>query len=486
MDKRNIIERYLEQQLQINHKLMKVKAGWNQKDLFSPRFLLEDIKQDIADFLSDKPTDVRWLVLPGLRGVGKTTLLSQLYLSIVQNKNSSKQTKLLYLSLDEPVVKFGVNLAEILDVYQIMTGGSWLNSDSLYFILIDEVQADPNWAKFIKFVYDKTDNVFFVCTGSSATALQMTADIDGRRAKVVKVYPLSFIEHQALIGLPPNIGLKQSLIETIYHSASVEDVYQGLIQKAEDLNRQWRKYDSLSFEDYLRVGTMPNNLVFDNRLTFYTNIQNIIRRVVVEDIMTIRKFDFQTTATIQRLLFLLADSQDTVSFTTLNKILGTNNRLLWRILDALVEAELLIKVPAWGNHFQSTRKPVRYHFQTPAIRASYYNLSIAPANRNKQTGKLLEDLAALHYLREIHNKNQGQLTYYYDKAQSANCDFILKLIDGRQLAIEFGLGKKDVGQVVKTMEEVDCSYGLVFADQPLAINRDAKVVTIPLKYFLLM
>ncbi|MDD4737980.1 MAG: hypothetical protein PHF54_01875, partial [Candidatus Pacebacteria bacterium] len=58
---------------------------------------------DIVNSFLKKGTDPRIIVMPGLRGTGKTTLLSQLYLSLKENSK-------LYISIEEAVKRFNVNL----------------------------------------------------------------------------------------------------------------------------------------------------------------------------------------------------------------------------------------------------------------------------------------------------------------------------------------------------------------------------------------
>ena len=53
---------------------------------FSKRIEFEEIKDEINKYLNGKKND-RFIVLPGIRGVGKTTLLYQIYEYLIKEKN---------------------------------------------------------------------------------------------------------------------------------------------------------------------------------------------------------------------------------------------------------------------------------------------------------------------------------------------------------------------------------------------------------------
>ena len=72
------------------------------------------------------------------------------------------------------------------------------------------------------------------------------------------------------------------------------------------------------------------------------------------------------------------------------------------------------------------------------------------------------------------------------KMTRAYCDFVLKIADSHQIALEFGLGQKTVRQVESTMAKIDCDYGLVFSGSSLKLDKAEKIVRAPLHFFFLM
>ena len=161
--------------------------------VYPQRHIYKKLERHLDDFLSGK-TEQRWIIVPGLRGVGKTTVLSQLFLKL-QPRFDALRT--LYVSLDEATGLLNSNLVEILEAYESILGESFERAKKPIFLFIDEVQYDPKWGLALKSLYDRTKQVFIFCTGSSAVSLQTNPDVY-RRVVVEKLYPLSFPEYQML------------------------------------------------------------------------------------------------------------------------------------------------------------------------------------------------------------------------------------------------------------------------------------------------
>ena len=80
------------------------------------RNIFVKLNKYLNDFMSGN-SSARWITLTGLRGSGKTTLLSQLYWNA---RNSD--FNVLYLSLDYIVQILGLNLNDVLAVYEEILG----------------------------------------------------------------------------------------------------------------------------------------------------------------------------------------------------------------------------------------------------------------------------------------------------------------------------------------------------------------------------
>ena len=103
--------------------------------------------------------------MAGLRGVGKTTLLAQLYLH-PQLKTASK----FYLSLDQAQF-LGAQMQDVERALAFRLGRPLTEAKELIFIFLDEVHCLPQWSLAAKILYDRCRRLFLVCTSSSALAL---------------------------------------------------------------------------------------------------------------------------------------------------------------------------------------------------------------------------------------------------------------------------------------------------------------------------
>src|ERR1039458_1034391 len=145
-----------------------------------------DVEQHAHRFLAGT-TSKEWIIMPGLRGTGKTTMLTQLY-----NSSQLAPHNKFYLSLDK-VKSVGGRMLDVVAVIEEVIGGKVDESDQPIFILLDEVQYLDDWALVLKTVSDRAKKLFIICTGSSAIMLQTNPDI-ARRTDLIKVHPLCFTE----------------------------------------------------------------------------------------------------------------------------------------------------------------------------------------------------------------------------------------------------------------------------------------------------
>ena len=80
------------------------------------RNVFSTLQKFATDFLQQQ-SEPRIIVMPGLRGTGKTSLLAQLFTSL-PDQNITK----LYLSVDEAIRRFDVDLWDIVENYEELIG----------------------------------------------------------------------------------------------------------------------------------------------------------------------------------------------------------------------------------------------------------------------------------------------------------------------------------------------------------------------------
>src|SRR5688572_16264575 len=141
MDK-DIAIRYLQRQLTSGEALLEAitlnpKTGEPRNE----RRIFIKLKQHIRNFLRGD-TEKQVVIVPGLRGLRKTTSLAQLYMAL--KTSFGGRINLLYFPLDEAMDKVA-NLTMLLDAYEELIGGSYESLQKYTVIFIDEIQSDPEW-----------------------------------------------------------------------------------------------------------------------------------------------------------------------------------------------------------------------------------------------------------------------------------------------------------------------------------------------------
>lgn len=480
------VNQYLQNQLNRAPSLLKTYTQDEQGNKYLTRNMFIRVEKLINDFIGGEK-EVRMVSIPGLRGVGKTTLLAQLFLEFFP----SYSKEMLYISADQVVNELGADLYTVFEEYQKILGIAFEKLDRNLFIFIDEIHFDKKWTAVLKSIYDRSKKVLVICTGSSALSLQSTTDL-ARRIVFEKLYPMNFTEYMLLktkyesikdktvtIKFPVK-GLKEAIKNALFYSSSADECFSRLASLKAQVNKYWFGIDSLEVDKYLRFGTMPYALTIKDEQRIHTLTNQQIDRVVEKDLPELGKFDTATLATIKNILLLVAGSGE-VSVTNLAQTLkGISLVTLINVLETLEKAEMLIRVYPYGSTYKKVRKPSKYHFMTPAVRYTLLTVVEGEGAFVNHKGWYLEDIVALSLYREFSQKLASPT--FYDSGRGG-ADFILSFPE-KKIAIEVGYGSKGVEQARMTLQKIRGSYGLVFCSSDLA--KDENTVKVPLQYFLLM
>ena len=467
---------YLQQQIRTSDERLKRFTHSVAGEKYPSRFMFVKLKQYIEGFLN-KTSDNKMVVIPGFRGVGKTTLVAQ---TCAEYKN--KGYKILFLSVEDVNNLFNAGIAELMFAYEDILGENLESVKEPILIFLDEIQSDPKWAVTLKSLYERTSNIFFCCTGSSAIILQTTTNL-ARRAVFERMPPMCFTEYQMVKNnIFPINGLKDRIRQAVYFSNDSKDVYDDLIRLHAPVNQYWSKVNRIDIREYLSYGTLPFSFTMPNETAVYDSISLLIDKIIRLDMPTLGSFDADTLGAVKRILFAIAEN-DTTSLNFLEERFKINRLTIANILEALGKAELLIDVPAFGSNMTVAKKPHKYLFMTPAIRMSFFYFTGQENTYFTRQGKLLEDSVGSHLYREFILRNQGAIRY--DSAQGG-ADFILQILNKKQIIIEVGMGKKDKGQIINSSKKINSDYNLIFSNSELKIDQDKKIVFVPLDYYFLM
>lgn len=380
------------------------------------RFVFERLSRVVDNYINGGNPGT--ILLPGLRGTGKTTLLGQLYFHVLLERPD-----VIYIPVDE-LRLLGFDLHETVEAY------FEIFRPERPVILLDEVQYDPHWDLALKVLHDKR-KALVIATGSSALKLKESPDLV-RRALHIGITPLSFLEYLHLLGE----NVKPFGIEPLLSFDS-----ERLEKAVSTSSHNWKKAG-----EYLRIGSLPLSIGLDER-TAHDSMFSLIERVVYRDLPEVRNFDSSTLDSALRLLVLLSNPKgERFSYEKLSRILSISKATVMELIRALTASGLLIEIPPLGSVSRKIRKSPKLKFSAPSLRAALLSRFDVIDNAS-----LLEDAVALYL------SGSGLLEY---EPGRGGADFVLTR-EGRRYVIEVGLGKESYAQVKRSMERIGADAGVV-------------------------
>ena len=502
------------------------------------RRIWDSINQYVQRFLSNQAN--QWIIIPGLRGIGKTTLLTQLYNhpSLIGDKISRFYFSLEQLSL------IGASVNDLVEAFKFL---HQKHPERMFFIFLDEVHSDPQWSLGCKIIFDQIPNSFLVCTGSSALSLRLNPD-SARRARLIKMYPLSLAESVAIRQIQggvsqahiPESDLSHKLYTALFESRTVIEVYEKLINCGESADHYYNNLDqtrllgrtttnepisSQLIEEYINsYGTLPffnipkhasmqtellssgvNSPAGEhNKEEIREMILQTLEQTLTGDTLKLlagqtndSRVNFQLQAStinlLPKLIRILANSERTSLRTIATKLEDTHQKTLGMMLKVLIMSDLISEISPLGSYLARSTKTPKYLFGAPALRQALVPLDsskeISAANHQsgQLRGRLLEDTIVM-YLERIFGKLSARRSIEYD-SRAGGADFVITPQDTNRdhIVIEVGYGKKTSIQAKQTLQSINGLYGLVITSSVTRpeIDTNNNSVYMPLSYFLL-
>lgn len=472
---------YVKRLMETNTDLAINKTSLNGESLITRNPFLKT-KKYAEDFLNgDK--EQRITILPGLRGVGKTTILFQIYLWLLNIKKIPEK-RLFYVSLDYLVENIGSDIDELFGIYEKHFLGEVVekNKEPL-FIFIDEAHYSKKWELFAKNLYDRNSNIFIIVSGSSAIALNSSTD-STRRTRIEEITPLSFQEYLKFKrGFFPPAGTARK-IRIALNSPMDEMEYilnQTYVALKDNLkNKKINIGEEL--KNFLLVGGFPGSIAQNEKETTFKWIDNVLQKIVVKDIPRYSDISSQKSSYVLTILRFFAESipptpQSANNICKLFSSKELSEATARNILKALTDSCILKRLEAKGsNSIKINKKSPIYYFSTPTLRSAL-RWSVGKLNpaQKEFLGILLEE-AIFNTLLKIKIKNNEIDDLKYDYQKGA-CDFLIKTTSGN-LAIEVGWGEKTAQQIKKSMSKIKCKGGLKINNIDYVLMKD-NILSIP-------
>ncbi len=323
--------------------------------LLSQRDLYIDINRKINSFKKNKGLNI--ILLTGLRGTGKTTIL----------KTIAKQQDVIYTSGDFLKLK-NIGLDNI---------SEFTRNFNKKIIIVDEILYLSNWQNLLKIEADSNQNILYIISGSSAVQLKEISQDLFRRLDLYVLKPLSFRE---FLKIKFNIVIKEDLNFNLFLEKDKNKLFLELLNFKDILPKEIFNY---------------YNSYFENQLPFILGEENqkqktlqLIEKVIYKDIPMISSLFSDNLKNIDLITRFLASSEK-INYSNISRNLNLKKDLVIKIISLLEKAELLKVVSDLvpGRELRTNKKIL---FTAPVIRSSLNEI-----NLDKVKGFSREDMFGL-------------------------------------------------------------------------------------------
>ncbi len=330
------------------------------------------------------------LVITGMRQVGKTTLMRQIF----QELNAPK----LWFDLDNPLDQLFFEEKDYHAVYKKLSDESG-SQKVRQFVFIDEIQNFPEITNIIKFLIDNY-SVKFIVSGSSNFYLKnlFPESLSGRKFLFV-LPPLGFQEYLHFKGLNPGgTSYKDSFPDLSNPSAYYHEKY------------------AYHYDQFLEFGGFPEVVITEDHALKKMVLKNIFASFFEKDLRILS--DIKDIRELRDLILLLVPrAGNMLDVSRLSVELGINRVKTYQYLEFLQGAFFLHLIPKYSKSAdRAVAGGKKVYFSDTGL------LNIIGKTND---GQLFENAIANQLL------NYGSLSFYH-KRNKTEIDFILN----GQIALE--------------------------------------------------
>ena len=216
-------------------------------------------------------------VITGMRGIGKTTLLS-MFADILE-KNGVPSEEIIYINFDE-----NEELSDFQKLYE------FVNEKIIYleqaYLLLDEIQQVKGWEKAINAFFVGSPVDIYITSSNSRVLSETFLNLLSDHYELIQMYPLSFNEFLKMIPITENKG------EEFYFSQYLK--YGGLpiitkLQEKEDVfpTLLLGMYHTILNKDIISLFGVRDSSLLDIMNKFLAlNIGNPIKPKIIETYLT--------------------------------------------------------------------------------------------------------------------------------------------------------------------------------------------------------
>ena len=379
--------------------------------MFYPRDILPKLQSEIYK------NEI--VVLTGMRQVGKTTVLQQIFNSIdTENKA--------FLDAGNPLHRKVFDEMNYDQVMQNLRKFGLINNENAY-IFIDEIQNMPEISMVIKYLYDHYKAKFFV-TGSSSYYLKnlFPESLAGRKI-IYEMFPLSFTEFLGFKGVD-------------------KKPFSSITQKEKGRNKLTVDLYDAYLDEYIEFGGFPAVVLESNIERKKQLLDNIFRSYFEIDIKNLA--DFKELSKLRDLILMLVSRVGSkLDITKLASELDLSRETIYSYLSFLEQTYFISMIPKYSKSFDRKSAGNKKLYYCDSGLANYLG--------RLTDGQLLENMVYQN-LKMLYKE-----VCYFSKENGTEIDFI---VDGEYaLEVKRSADKKDLTNAKRLGEELALKAGFVIS-----------------------
>lgn len=432
----------------------------------------------------------------GARQVGKTTLLHQVAAELVARNDP---LRVMFLSLDETsLFPSADNLRRMLDLYGLRVLG-----ESLYdlahdtYVILDEVQAVPNWQRAIKGVVDRRGPLTFIVSGSSSAGTLGSSESLVGRMRRQAMAPMSFCEvlsfknyARAAAVAEVGAGLREALAESAdgkdpraFHDRASSAALE-LAPVRDDLR--------IRLSEYMLYGGCPGIVASEDPAYKAAELKRTVESSMYNDILKVGSV--RNPRVLEELFQMLAEgSPRLISKDKILRRLGINKATLDAYLYLLEAAHLLSYSRAYSpSPSARLRSPKKAYVNDAGIRNAALSMNDARTLADPtEVGMLAETVACSHTRRLWESLDRAAASYapsYWRTGRGDEVDLVMSL-HRRPVPIEVKyrqhVDAADLRGLVRFVGRFKPGVALALTQDRVRLIDDA-IVAIPLWLYLVM
>ncbi len=334
-----------------------LKFSDNNLDDFteSQRFLFSEIESKISHFSKKRGLNI--ILITGLRGTGKTTIL----------KTIAKKHNGLYISGDFLKTK-QIDIPDLTEISKAY---------DKKIIIIDEILYLSDWQLKLKIEADTNQNILYIISGSSAMQLKKISPDLSRRLDTYRLNPLSFREY---LVLKNNLKLEQKVDFSSFSNKDQEKLFLELSSIKQKLPKNIYSLFKEYYEDQL-----PYLLEEKNKRD---KIRQLVDKVIYKDMPQIDNLYTEQLRNAEIIIMFLS-SAEKINYTSISTNLGIKKDMVIKIINLLEKSDLLYIVQDVipTRELRSNKKVL---FSSPGIR-----IALNEINEEMVIGFSREDMFGL-------------------------------------------------------------------------------------------